>query len=880
MNRNVRQVTSDLINAVEDGVLDWEEVARAALYYLSEDDVIEMVEINDWNIWIEDEDDDIDDEEKVTAQDVISAAKNYGLTFTEEALKDLEWNVVDFINDDSEFNSADEWMKAIIDGKTEELSDLFVQDVNWKKIFNESITENFDIEIEDEEDALSRLKKGDVLFINNNDGYTAIVPGNKLDHENAYISIDYDLGQKLIDRYDLKLLDREGPDYNQEIYVYKGRIAEEFVSKLSKEALKDIDEIADRYNTSSPVSGKWETEAIHERDTLVRELGYSIKEANQIMIDYLGFDPSIDPAFSFLKENENKHKILESEIEGEELGDNQVIMHYDTKYSDVIFSGTSISSLKNLLKDPQLSKKYKFYKDFVFNERSTEKDFQENFDAYVRRALRLWDVTKTWSYQPSSTTNNPEELAPLTPDFLGGTPVWGGPHGNNDLNFSKTISVGKVSQDLTNKKVTAQEVIDAAKKCGLTFTKEALKDLKWNIVDYINESPTLWSAEDWMEMVIYGGGEDVSDLFEKTGNYRKYFYDPIVGDSITKEDLIKKARDYNLTFTREALKDIESNIIDYINDMNWTVEKWFKEVTSGNTEDVSYLFEKTGAYKRFFNESIDVEFEYEEEDDGTLLNTDYDKLNFHDEGFLIGEMELHYPEVDVFNMFDNEISVDVDLTITVEPEFLLQYICDRNYIDREDLTVVEAQKFIDNIARSPEDYKDYLFDFYYEQAEIKAFKKADLEPDYFSGRRYTEMKENLDELESMLEQNDFEIDFYDGHLTGDVELYYDDLLIIGDEIPSRNRYEPSDWEEIVIDYVYTADVSQSSLVDYILDRFKLDADISNKELQKYIDKIESDTKEFLAYHDYLKEQFRERAEEQASYEEAGKEDDFDGFYEE
>ena len=69
-------------------------------------------------------------------------------------------------------------------------------------------------------EALSRFKKGEVLFINNNDGYTAIVPRNKLDDEEAYISIDYDLGQKLIDRYDLKLLDRESPNYNQEIYVY------------------------------------------------------------------------------------------------------------------------------------------------------------------------------------------------------------------------------------------------------------------------------------------------------------------------------------------------------------------------------------------------------------------------------------------------------------------------------------------------------------------------------------------------------------------------------------------------------------------------------------------------------------------------------------
>ena len=71
-------------------------------------------------------------------------------------------------------------------------------------------------------DALSRFKKGEVLFINNNDGYTAIVPRNKLYDEKAYTRITYGLGQELIDTYDLKLLDRRGQNYNQEIYVYNG----------------------------------------------------------------------------------------------------------------------------------------------------------------------------------------------------------------------------------------------------------------------------------------------------------------------------------------------------------------------------------------------------------------------------------------------------------------------------------------------------------------------------------------------------------------------------------------------------------------------------------------------------------------------------------
>lgn len=55
MNTNARKVTNDVISAVEDGFLDWEAVARAALDYLSENEVIDMVEMNAWSIVTEDE---------------------------------------------------------------------------------------------------------------------------------------------------------------------------------------------------------------------------------------------------------------------------------------------------------------------------------------------------------------------------------------------------------------------------------------------------------------------------------------------------------------------------------------------------------------------------------------------------------------------------------------------------------------------------------------------------------------------------------------------------------------------------------------------------------------------------------------------------------
>lgn len=61
---------------------------------------------------------------------------------------------------------------------------------------------------------------------------------------------------------------------------------------LNRAQLKQIDEIAERYNVSSPVSGSWDTEIFHEMFKIHRELNVSLDDAKSIMIHYLGFDES------------------------------------------------------------------------------------------------------------------------------------------------------------------------------------------------------------------------------------------------------------------------------------------------------------------------------------------------------------------------------------------------------------------------------------------------------------------------------------------------------------------------------------------------------------------------------------------------------------
>ena len=55
-----RDYTNELIERVENGLLDWESVARAALCYMSEDDVRDMAECNE--LIEDDEDEDNEDE--------------------------------------------------------------------------------------------------------------------------------------------------------------------------------------------------------------------------------------------------------------------------------------------------------------------------------------------------------------------------------------------------------------------------------------------------------------------------------------------------------------------------------------------------------------------------------------------------------------------------------------------------------------------------------------------------------------------------------------------------------------------------------------------------------------------------------------------------
>lgn len=59
-----REATCELIEMAENGAISWETIARECLQYMSEDEVRDMAESNDWiDPEDDEEDDDLEDED-------------------------------------------------------------------------------------------------------------------------------------------------------------------------------------------------------------------------------------------------------------------------------------------------------------------------------------------------------------------------------------------------------------------------------------------------------------------------------------------------------------------------------------------------------------------------------------------------------------------------------------------------------------------------------------------------------------------------------------------------------------------------------------------------------------------------------------------------
>lgn len=60
--------------------------------------------------------------------------------------------------------------------------------------------------------------------------------------------------------------------------------------ELTDEQQAELETIAEKYTTSNPVSGDWDTETASEQKDISDAFGISMDDAKQVMIDYLGFE--------------------------------------------------------------------------------------------------------------------------------------------------------------------------------------------------------------------------------------------------------------------------------------------------------------------------------------------------------------------------------------------------------------------------------------------------------------------------------------------------------------------------------------------------------------------------------------------------------------
>ena len=160
-------------------------------------------------------------------------------------------------------------------------------------------------------------------------------------HQQALDDIDLDYARDVSrarERFDSDMRDaEERKRRNSEEGTQGVADANSRINKLlKKESLEDanLDKlygIADRYNVSRPVSGDWDNETVHEQRAISKELGLSMEEAKQVMIDQLGFTEDMFVE-SFSVKLENKiNSLNEAEMSDEDKRDTEILKNIYTK---------------------------------------------------------------------------------------------------------------------------------------------------------------------------------------------------------------------------------------------------------------------------------------------------------------------------------------------------------------------------------------------------------------------------------------------------------------------------------------------------------------------------------------------------------------------
>lgn len=107
---------------------------------------------------------------------------------------------------------------------------------------------------------------------------------------------------------------------------------------LSDKQKEQLEDIVERYTSSTPLSGDWATETEHEQRAIAEELGISLDDAKSIMIDTLGFEeePMGDDDNGFVKASTYKYELRHGWGPGTLPKEVEVLEHTEDGYKDIV----------------------------------------------------------------------------------------------------------------------------------------------------------------------------------------------------------------------------------------------------------------------------------------------------------------------------------------------------------------------------------------------------------------------------------------------------------------------------------------------------------------------------------------------------------------
>lgn len=165
-----------------------------------------------------------------------------------------------------------------------------------------------------------------------------------------------------------------------------------------------IDEIANSYSTSSPVSGNWETETLSERNEIAETLKISYTDANDIMVKYLGFDQAEIDALPIYEDSDHDDDYDEYEVHLDEDLDVE-----NTDHSDDSINNELLDMLNdiNLEIEPAIgtSKAYEMYlqrlERFKNDKEALEYDLKDLMRTKVLPKDEVEDLINKYKYRIS-----------------------------------------------------------------------------------------------------------------------------------------------------------------------------------------------------------------------------------------------------------------------------------------------------------------------------------------------------------------------------------------------------------------------------------------------------------------------------------------------